>query len=299
MTKLIRNVFLSSKYRPNKTEPAYDFKVYFPPDYISCNNKQTLTINIINFHMPNIMYNINDNNHTFYIITRNKSTNNITNTQTVNLTNGNYNVYELLSHLNILLVGKVLVSYDKIRNTYSFKDIYNNVNEYINISAPFGKYLGLNNNVEYRLDPITLFESVKPVNMVAYNKIVMNCLGLDYNIGSIENISNDDGFEISNLLFWCSRQDSKYMSELTYNNEDGGDSFNYTLYNKSVDSLRFVVTDEDYNPITDLPDWTMILQFGVEEQDTNDVVQILDVIRTYLLQIYSMMWLLLRRLNII
>ncbi len=45
------------------------------------------------------------------------------------------------------------------------------------------------------------------------NKIVVNCFGLDYNIGSIENVSNDDGFEISNLLFWCSRHDSIYMSK--------------------------------------------------------------------------------------
>ncbi len=48
IAKLIRNVFLSSKYRPDKTEPAYDFKVYFPPDYMSCNNKQTEIFSFFN-----------------------------------------------------------------------------------------------------------------------------------------------------------------------------------------------------------------------------------------------------------
>jgi hypothetical protein len=131
------------------------------------------------------------------------------------------------------------------------------------------------------------------------NKIVMNCFGLDYHIGSIENVSNDDGFEISNLLFWCSRHDSKYMSELSFNNEDGGNSFDYTLYNKFADNLRFVITDENYNTIDDLPEWTMILQFARADKDNNDMLIVLDTIKNYMPQIYTMIWLLLSNMNII
>ena len=297
MTKLIRNVFISSKYRTNKSEKPYDFNVYFPQGYIECQEKQYMTVNIINFHMPNSMYNINDNNNLIYILIRDKITSNLINTYTYTLTNGNYNVYELRDHFNVLLSTYVSVNYNKIRNTYTFNDNFNDVDNNVSILTSTGeKYLGLINNEEYLLN--TSIESVQPVNLVSYNKIVLNCLGLDFN-GTIENISNDDGFEISNILFWASRQDVSNMAELAYQNEDGGDSFNYLLYNKNINSLKFILTDEEYQPLTDLPDWTMVLQFTIEESPNNEIISILSVIQKYLLDIYSMIYLLMKSFRII
>ena len=297
MTKLIRNVFISSKYRTNKSEKPYDFNVYFPQGYIECQEKQYMTVNIINFHMPNSMYNINDNNNLIYILIRDKITSNLINTYTYTLTNGNYNVYELRDHFNVLLSTYISVNYNKIRNTYTFNDNFNDVDNNVSILTSTGeKYLGLINNEEYLLN--TSIESVQPVNLVSYNKIVLNCLGLDFN-GTIENISNDDGFEISNILFWASRQDVSNMAELAYQNEDGGNSFNYLLYNKNINSLKFILTDEEYQPLTDLPDWTMVLQFTIEESPNNEIISILSVIQKYLLDIYSMIYLLMKSFRII
>lgn len=217
--KLTRNVFISSKYRINSNEKPYDFWIYFPRGYLECGEQQQLSINIINFHMPNTMYNINNNNNIIQILIRNASNNTVINNVPFVIDNGNYNVYELRDKLNTLLTNYVSVSYNKIRNTYLFTREYVDGTVDISIKASFAKYLGLEDDVEYPLHPP--LESVKPINLVAYNKIVMNCTELDYNIGTIENISSKYGFEISNILFWASRQDVANMAEITYNNEDG------------------------------------------------------------------------------
>lgn len=299
MSKLIRNVFISSKYRLNSNETPYDFYIYFPRGFLECEEQQIMKVNIINFHMPNTMYNINDNNNKVHIVLRNKITGDLEAENIYTITNGNYNVYELKDHLNELMGTYVNITYNKIRNTYEFLDILASETQDVYIKTPFGKYLGLADGVEYKLDTVNAVESVKPVNMVAYNKIVMNCLGLDYNIGTIENISSPDGFEISNILFWASRQDVANMAEITYNNEDGGDSFNYALFNKSVQYLHFVLTDEDYNVLTDLPDWTMILQFSIEEQAEKEIVVLSNILQQYLKDFYAMFYLLLGHFKIV
>lgn len=296
MTKTIKNVFISSKYRQNTNETSYDFTAYFPSGNIRCNDNEELRVNILNFHCPNTMYNINDNNNQLVVILKNKLTNDIEDEYIFTLTNGNYNVYELRDHINTLCTQYIELEYNKIRNTYTFNDNLISSSQDVYILAPFGKYLGLEDNTEYKLD--TPKESVKPVNLVAFNKIIMNCDELQYSGGSLENI-DEVGFEISSIFFWASRQDVANMAEIVYDNADGGNSFSYSLQNKFVDNLRFVITNEDYQPITDLPDWTMVLQFTVEEQSNNDVVLVLSSIQEYLKGLYAMMFMFLQYLKIV
>lgn len=295
--KQTRNVFISSKYRLNKTETPYDFSIYFPRGFLECNENQTFHINIINFHIANTMYNINGNNNQIQLIIKNKVTENIEQTLNYTISQGNYNVYELRDLLNNLMTGFISIAYDKPRNTYIFTDTLNNGTSDIYLSVNGGKYLGLENNVEYKI--AGSLESIKPINMVSYNKIVINCLGLDYNIGTIENISSQNGFEISNILFWASRQDIQNMAEIVYDNADGGNSFAYSLFNKSIQYLNFKITDEDYNYITDLPDWTMVLQFSIEEEPSKDIQGMLNIIQQYLKDMYAMLYLLLGHFKIL
>lgn len=296
-SRIIRNVFISSKYRTNQNENPNDFTIHFPENYIVCQDiQQRISVNIINFHMPNSMYNINDNNHTIYIIVRDAQGNLSGEPLKYDLTNGNYNVYELRDHLNDLLTNYVSVSYNKIRNTYTFTNLVQDGTASI-FTEVGGKYLGLNNDEEYILNPSV--ESIIPVNLVSFNKIVMNCEGMNFNGSSIENISSKNGFEISNILFWRSRQDTANMAEIVYDNEDGGNSFNYTLTDKYVNQIRFTITDESYNTLVDLPDWTMILQFTIEDPPSNDILSGITVIQNYLLGIYSMVYLILRKMSIL
>ena len=130
----------------------------------------------------------------------------------------------------------------------------------------------------------------------------MNIQGMEYSGLGIENISSPDGFEISSIFFWASRQDIVNMAEIQYNNEDGGNSFNYELHNKMITNLTFQITDENYNIIHDLPDWTMILQFSIKSEASNDLSILLDILekmKKYLLDIYSMIYLILDRIGIL
>jgi hypothetical protein len=43
----------------------------------------------------------------------------------------------------------------------------------------------------------------------------------------------------------------------------------------------------------------MILQFAIADKDNNDMIIVLDTIKNYMLQIYTMVRLLLRNMNII
>lgn len=296
MTKTIKNVFISSKYRQNISETSYDFTAYYPSGIISCRENEELKVNIINFHCPNTMYNINDNNNKILIILKNKITEELQNEYIFTLTTGNYNVYELRDHINNLCTPYITLSYNKNRNTFIFTDILNNETNNIYLKAPFGKYLGLEDDIEYNLNVPQ--ESVKPVNLVSFNKLIINCQELQFSGGSLENI-DEVGFEISNIFFWVSRQDVANMSEIQYSNEDGGDSFNYALQNKFIDNMRFVITDENYRLITDLPDWTMILQFSIEEKSNNELLNVLLTIQDYFKGIYAMFYMLLNKMGIV
>ena len=64
---MIRNLFISSKYRLNTNERPSNLSIWFPPDFIDCGEGQVIKVNVVNFHLPNNMYNINDNNNTFKI----------------------------------------------------------------------------------------------------------------------------------------------------------------------------------------------------------------------------------------
>ena len=239
-------------------------------------------------------------------------------TTSFKIPNGNYNVYELkyfLSNVKITFVAEGLynilngvfsklsecvdVEYNKNTNKYTF-----NNSQYLNfkiyIKAQNGGFLGLEDNIYHLIFPT--LESTKPINMVAYNKIVMNIQGMEYSGLGIENISSPDGFELSSIFFWASRQDINNMAEIQYNNEDGGNSFNYELHNKMITNLTFQITDENYNIIHDLPDLTMILQFSIKSVASNDLSILLDILekmKKYLLDIYSMIYLILDKIGIL
>src|SRR5210317_305924 len=290
--KIIKNVFINSKNRENSNDKSYDFTLYFPPGSIMCSNNEILKINIINFHCPNSMYNINASNNKIHILIKNNDI--LEDEFILTIEIGNYNVYELMDTINNLCSDYMNIQYVKIRNTFKFfkneslmSDVYIKVSE--------GKFFGIEDDTEYLLN----FESIYPINLVAYNKLVINCPELQYFGGSLENL-DEKGFEISNIFFWCSRQDIANMAEIQYNNEDGGNSFNYTLQNKTIDSLRFVVTNENYRPITDLPDWTMIIQLYSENIDEDDrVFTVLSNILEYFKGIYAMFYIVLNKLKII
>lgn len=286
------NVFISSNNKTNGT--VYDFVVNFQENYLKCEKDETIKINLINFNCDNSFYNIkNGVNNQFEIIRKNLS-NEIIETIPLSIEEGNYNVFQLRDHLNVLMSGYVKVSYSKIKNIYQYEDIYNDVNFkiYINI---------INCNQFMGLDAETLIDNTYSynVNMNYRNKVILKVNGITFERASIENYGKYDKFEQSSMLFIYDKTDIQPNMRISYQNQDGGDSFNYNIYDKSITSLRFLILDENDNPYTDMKDYNMILQFSVIKRNNDEMIVLSRAITDYLKNINVMILMFLEYFNII
>jgi hypothetical protein len=72
---------------------------------------------------------------------------------------------------------------------------------------------------------------------------------------------------------------------INYNNNDSGDSFQYTISNlNSIHSFRLSVYDQNMNIIEDMPDYLMHIQFNIKRKE--QMIPLLKAIIDYLKEIY-------------
>ena len=111
----VYNIFINSANR-SSTDKSYDFSVFFDNDEILVNNNEGVNVNIASFSLLNSTYNVNKHtkNNTFLL---HNDFLDLNTTFTTRIPYGNYNVYTLLNQLNILLAGKINISYNVSTNT--------------------------------------------------------------------------------------------------------------------------------------------------------------------------------------
>lgn len=284
--KNIINVFISSKNRDNNSKP-YLYNCYLPDNMIVCEPSQGIRMNIISFDMVNSMYNMNSQNNFFQLIETdlngdNPSINYIT------IPEGNYNVLEIMNFINAN--NSIMnISYDKISNKY----IYNKTDELKRVFLDVkntGEFLGFNKNSYIEI--INGLVSTNKLNIVYSNKVLIRTTNLSFELANLENINitnNYNTFEISNIILWLSKNDIAPFQVISYNNYDGGNSYSYNLYNRSVNNIQFLLTNEYDEVITDCPDWTMTLQFSIYERKNEETLKVLNIISSYLRGIYVML----------
>ena len=74
---------------------------------------------------------------------------------------------------------------------------------------------------------------------------------------------------------------------LKYNNEDGGDSFQYKLANvEQITYFNLTVYNQDDELIPDFSDYLLLLQFVKHKLEENKIESLLNMIIDYLKQIY-------------
>lgn len=274
------NVFISSKNRDSNSTP-YNYTCKLPDDLIRCNQSQGIKINIISFDMVNSMYNINSHNNHFQLIT----TDLIGGSQLIYnyyIPDGNYSVVDLKNWINSNN-NFMIITYNTITNKYTFVKSNNSIKLYLNVINS-GAFLGFDNGSTIE---IISNISMNKLNIVYSNKIIIRALNLNFEIESLENINNtDDKFELSNILLWVSKNDIAPFQVISYNNYDGGNSYSYNLYNKSIDTIHFLITNEFNEVITDLPDWTMSCQFSIYERKDDEMTRLIAISNNYLREIY-------------
>ena len=285
------NVFISSKMRDTNSKPC-KFTANFPSGLIQCNENQGININIVSFDILNSFYNINENNNVikFYI---SETTDGILNEyeETLVLETGNYPASRLADMINNFS-HVVECEYSKIRNKFTFllkSDVIADVEiDFGNV----GEVFGLNQNDVVSIHHGEFFESPNPANLMYFNKVIIRVSGIDFELASLENISNDKSSNVfyrSNILLWLSRNDYIPFQMISYNNEDAGTSYCYNIFNKNINGLTFEITNEHGELIDEALDWSMALQFTIYNKKDDAIVKELQIHTSYLRELFVFM----------
>ena len=285
------NVFISSKMRDTNSKPC-KFTANFPSGLIQCNENQGININIVSFDILNSFYNINENNNVikFYI---SETIDGILNEyeETLVLETGNYPASRLADMINNFS-HVVECEYSKIRNKFTFllkSDVIADVEiDFGNV----GEVFGLNQNDVVSIHHGEFFESPNPANLMYFNKVIIRVSGIDFELASLENISNDKSSNVfyrSNILLWLSRNDYIPFQMISYNNEDAGTSYCYNIFNKNINSLTFEITNEHGELIDEALDWSMALQFTIYNKKDDAIVKELQIHTSYLRELFVFM----------
>lgn len=264
MTKNTINTFISSANRPSN-EYVFDFVVEFPDDAIKCNDNEYIKLNVVSFDMLNTMYNINSNNNTFNVSVYD-SLNVFISTTIYNIPSGNYSVMTLKTWLLSTLQLIMNVSYNSAQNTFTFTKTITDTKKYYIKPITAGSFIGLVNNSN-NLIPSTGF-TTNYINLVNYNKIIVRTQNINYFSNNVENLHTKlNKLSFSDIIFWKSKQDVEPFRNISYSNEDSGNSFNLILQDKQISNMRLQLKNEYGEFITDAPDYLIVLQFGIYEKE--------------------------------
>ena len=280
------NLYISSETRT--TPNASDFHVIISNN-LYIDSDETFYFNVIQFNAFNNFYQVMKGYNTdFEIIIYNKN-NELHDKIIGELPEGNPTIYDITHYLSTLLNGLINITYDKIKNKIIFTTISSNTNHdkiYLNI-INCDKILGFSR--DSRNKPILLEHNVSkysnnPCNIISITNIFLHCYG-DFNFNDY-NFSNHDSNEMkSNNIMFSIPINCPFNHVITYNNEDGGNSFYFRVDKKSsINNIRLVIKDQYNEIIPNFKDYNIILQVTKRKQ-INIVHKFLEVICEYLSQL--------------
>ena len=278
------NVYISSKNRKNEDQ-IYNFTVRFGDGLLKADVGEYFNLTVCGFHTINCWYNCNNNNNYYQIVFRNVL-GRITQYFDFYLNNGNPTVYDIAKDINGTLSSYLIASYDSVKNIYTFtRTLSQDVSLYYMYIKPItgGSFFGLNNNVEYEIKS-TGTKSIKPINVIGISRINIIIDGdIIFSSNNLHNFK-DTNMEPQDIIL-SKAVDVQMNHVLKYENYDGGDSFQFRMVNYgNVKYLTLSVYDQDMNPITDLTDYAIHLQFT--KHKTEQLIDIAKDIKDYMKEIY-------------
>jgi hypothetical protein len=280
------NLYISSETRT--TPNPSDFYVIIS-NTLYIDSDETFYFNVIQFNAFNNFYQtMKGYNTDFKILIYNKD-DELHDTIIGELPEGNPTIIDIINYISNLLSGVVTVTYDKIKNKIIFTTISSNANHtkiYLNI-INCDKILGFSR--ELRNKPILLEHDIpkysdNPCNIISITNIFLHCYG-DFTFNDY-NFSNHDSNEMkSNNIMFSIPINCPFNHVITYNNEDGGNSFYFRVDKKtSINNIRLVIKDQYNEIIPNFNDYNIILQITKRKQ-INIIHKFLEVICEYLSQL--------------
>ena len=280
------NIYISSETRT--TPNPSDFYVIIS-NTLYIDSDETFYFNVIQFNAFNNFYQtMKGYNTDFKILIYNKD-DELHDTIIGELPEKNPTIIDIINYISNLLSGVVTVTYDKIKNKIIFTTISSNANHtkiYLNI-INCDKILGFSR--ELRNKPILLEHDIpkysdNPCNIISITNIFLHCYG-DFTFNDY-NFSNHDSNEMkSNNIMFSIPINCPFNHVITYNNEDGGNSFYFRVDKKtSINNIRLVIKDQYNEIIPNFNDYNIILQITKRKQ-INIIHKFLEVICEYLSQL--------------
>jgi hypothetical protein len=287
------NIYINSKNR-DSNEKISNFTVRIPQNLLRLSQGEYFTLNVNGFYCYNSWFNCIDGfNNEFQLIIKNIN-DEIVETYNYKLNDGNPNVNDVKSNLNGLLINKVLVSYDKQRNKFIFKRSLpvstQNYTMYLKIinSEDFLGFYKSDRNIEILLPYLQNVFSNNIINILGDEAIIIKINGDCILAGNTVDNFGTETYEPSNIIF-MKPIDVPSNGLLKYNNEDGGDSFQYRLANvEQITWFTLSVYNQDDELIPNFSDYILLLQFIRHKTEEGKVEILLNSLLDYVKQIYLM-----------
>jgi len=287
------NIYINSKNR-DLSEKISNFTVRIPQNLLRLSQGEYFTLNVNGFYCYNSWFNCIDGfNNEFQLIIKNIN-DEIVETYNYKLNDGNPNVNDVKSNLNGLLINKVLVSYDKQRNKFIFKRSLpvstQNYTMYLKIinSEDFLGFYKSDRNIEILLPYLQNVYSNNIINILGDEAIIIKINGDCILAGNTVDNFGTETYEPSNIIF-MKPIDVPSNGLLEYNNEDGGDSFQYRLANvEQITWFTLSVYNQDDELIPNFSDYILLLQFIRHKTEEGKVEVLLNTLLDYVKQIYLM-----------
>jgi hypothetical protein len=285
------NIYINSKNR-DLNEQISNFTVRIPQNLLRLQNGEYFTLNVNGFYCYNSWFNCIDGfNNEFQIIIKNDN-NEIVETIIYRINDGNPNVNDVRTNLNTLLLNKIIVSYDKQRNKFLFKRTLpvstQNYTMYLKIinCEDFLGYYKSDRNIEILLPYYQNVSSNNIINILGDEAIIIKINGDCILAGNTVDNFGTETYEPSNIIF-MKPIDVPSNGLLQYNNEDGGDSFQYRLANvEQITWFTLTVHNQDNELIPNFSDYILLLQFIRHKTEEGKIEILLNTLVDCVKQIY-------------
>jgi hypothetical protein len=195
-------------------------------------------------------------------------------------------------YISFLLLNIVTVTYDKQRNKFIFKRTLpvstNNYSMYLKVinSEDFLGFYKSDRNIEFHLPYLQGVYSSSIINILGDECIIIKINGDCILAGNTVDNFGTETYEPSNIIFMMPINVPS-NGLLEYNNEDGGDSFQYRLANnEQITWFTLTVHNQDDELIPNFSDYILLLQFIKHKTEEGKVESLLNTLIDYVKQIY-------------
>ena len=284
------NVYINTKNR-NDYETSSKFIVNVPQNLLRLDKDEYFTLNVNRFYCFNTWFNCIDNfNNQFEIIIKDID-GDIVSKNSYKLYEGNPNVNDVKNNLNTILSPFITTTYDRTRNKFIFKRVLPvsnlNYSMYLNIinAEDFLGFRIKDRNTFIELPFNIEISSTYVVNVLGDECIIIKIAGDVILSGSTIDNFGYTKYQPSNIIF-IKPIDVPSNGLLKYDNEDGGDSFQYLLNNvEQISFFELSVYNQDDEPIPDFGEYILSLQFVKHKRKTN-LEYLIETLVDYTKQIY-------------